>query len=292
MIQDIGEFRFHNEYHSADPEADSRVLCYRGREILAKKDQKTIAFLSYRQVTEQFPALRGRETYLFSVDETKYFLFREPDAGRLSEWAGEAFPEFAWYSIDQMRVAAPREEAFAGVTGLQLASWYGSRRFCPRCGQPLVHDERERMMRCPQCGQTEYPKISPAVIVGVTNKDRLLLTKYAGRSYAKYALIAGFAEIGETIEETVRREVMEEVGLRIKNIRYYKSQPWSFSDTLLMGFFAELDGSEEISLDEFELAEARWCERCDVPEDDGISLTREMMRVFRLGQDSEAANQK
>ena len=165
-----------------------------------------------------------------------------------------------------------------------MAGWYRARRFCPACGQPLVHDDRERMMRCNSCGQMEYPKICPAVIVGVTNGDRLLLTKYAGGNYRRYALIAGFAETGETIEETVEREVMEEVGLKVKNLRYYKSQPWSFSDTLLMGFFAEVDGDIEINLDETELSEGRWCTREEIPEDDGISLTREMMRVFKEGR--------
>ena len=101
----------------------------------------------------------------------------------------------------------------------------------------------------------------------------------------RYALIAGFAEIGETIEETVAREVMEEVGLKVKNIRYYKSQPWSFSDTLLMGFFAELDGDDRIRLDENELSVAKWCTREEVPADDGVSLTREMMRVFKEGRE-------
>lgn len=110
------------------------------------------------------------------------------------------------------------------------------------------------MMYCPECRITEYPKISPAVIVGVTHGNKLLMSKYANRDFNKYALIAGFTEIGETIEETVRREVMEEVGLKVKNIRYYKSQPWSFTDTLLFGFFAELDGDETITLDREELA--------------------------------------
>ena len=83
-----------------------------------------------------------------------------------------------------------------------------------------------------------------------------------------------------TIEETVAREVMEEVGLKVKNIRYYKSQPWSFSDTLLMGFFAELDGDDRIRLDENELSVAKWCTREEVPQMTEVSLTREMMRVF------------
>ena len=99
-----------------------------------------------------------------------------------------------------------------------------------------------------------------------------------------YALIAGFTEIGETLEETVQREVMEEVGLKVKNIRYYKSQPWSFSSTLLCGFFCEVDGDTDITLGTEELSVGEWFEREDIPlEDDGISLTREMIGVFKIG---------
>ena len=103
---------------------------------------------------------------------------------------------------------------------------------------------------------------------------------------AKIELVlrAGFTEIGETLEETVSREVMEEVGLKVKNITYYKNQPWAFSDTLLMGFFCELDGSNQVKLDENELALAEWFERNQIPvEPDDISLTNEMMMVFRDG---------
>lgn len=82
-------------------------------------------------------------------------------------------------------------------------------------------------MRCPSCGNTMFPKISPAIIVAVTDdKNRLLVTKYAGRTSDQYALVAGFVEIGETLEECVQRELMEEVGIRVKDIRYYASQPW------------------------------------------------------------------
>ena len=99
-----------------------------------------------------------------------------------------------------------------------------------------------------------------------------------------YALIAGFTEIGETLEETVQREVMEEVGLKVKNIRYYKSQPWSFSSTLLCGFFCEVGGDTEITLDTEELSVGEWFDRDNIPvEDDGVSLTREMIGVFKTG---------
>ena len=96
-----------------------------------------------------------------------------------------------------------------------------------------------------------FPKIAPAVIVGVTNGRKILMTKYANREYKRYALIAGFTEIGETAEETVAREVKEEVGLSVKNIRYYKSQPWGFDSNLLLGYFCELDDEGDvIRLDE------------------------------------------
>ena len=140
-------------------------------------------------------------------------------------------------------------------------------------------------MLCPSCGQMEYPKICPAVIVAVLDGERILLTKYAGRSYTRYALIAGFAEIGETIEQTVHREVMEEVGLRVKNLRFYKSQPWSFSDTLLMGFYCDLDGEDRITLDQDELAVAEWFNRGQIPAPElDISLTSEMMMRFQNGE--------
>lgn len=296
MIQDIGAGRYRNEYQPIPPCAESPVLFYRGRELFVENREEGIRFLTYQNVTERFPELAGKETYLFSIDGMGYYLFREDAyeeaalAIRLEEVLETYFPDFSWEKIELLRTAAPKEAAFAGVTGFQLAGWYAARRFCPRCGKRMVHDERERMMRCESCGQTEYPKLCPAVIVGVTDGERLLLTRYAGRTHTRYALIAGFAEIGESIEDTVRREVMEEVGLKVGKLHYYKSQPWSFSDTLLMGFFAELDGSEEIHLDENELSEGRWCTREEIPEDDGLSLTREMMQVFRNGAEKGEGN--
>ena len=111
------------------------------------------------------------------------------------------------------------------------------------------------------------------------------MSKYAGRAYKKYALLAGFTEIGETAEETVAREVMEEVGLKVKNIRYYKSQPWSFSDTLLLGFYCDLDGDGAVTLDRKELALAEWFEREDIPDTASTeSLTNEMIMRFKNGE--------
>ena len=122
------------------------------------------------------------------------------------------------------------------------------------------------------------------MIVAVTDGDRLLLTRYQGRSYVKYVLIAGYVEIGETLEDTVRREVFEETGLHVKNIRYYKSQPWGFTDTMLSGFYCTLDGSDRVTLQESELSEAVWMHREEIPpRENDVSLTSEMIEHFRLG---------
>ena len=108
------------------------------------------------------------------------------------------------------------------------------------------------LLKCPSCGHLIYPRIVPAVIVGVKNGDKILLTKYR-KGFTPFALIAGFTEIGETLEETVAREVMEEAGIRVKNIQYYKSQPWGVVDDLLAGFYCEVDGDTEIHMDASEL---------------------------------------
>ena len=121
------------------------------------------------------------------------------------------------------------------------------------------------------------------MIVGVVDGERLLLTRYR-TGYPHNALIAGFTEIGETVEQTVSREVMEEVGLRVKNIRYYKSQPWGIANDILMGYYCEVDGDPTIHMDEYELKYAEFVEREKIElQPDDFSLTNEMMWMFKKG---------
>lgn len=279
MIQDIGEHIYHNEYTPKPPKPESVLLCYEGREIFANVTEDKISYPTFKEAEScnDKKVLYEDYTYLFSIDDICYYLG--------SNLNYREIPGYQMEDTQVYRRVMPKYLAFAGVTGWQLHRWYSTRKYCGRCGKPMVHDEKERMMRCPECGLMEFPKICPAVIIGVTHGDKILMSKYAGREFKKYALIAGFAEIGETIEETVKREVMEEVGLKVKNITYYKSQPWSFTDTLLMGFFCELDGAEDITLDEDELAMAEWFTREEMPVKwEGVSLTNEMMMVFKEGK--------
>ena len=122
-----------------------------------------------------------------------------------------------------------------------------------------------------------------AVIIGIIKGDKILITKYR-TGYAHSALVAGFTEFGETLEQTVEREVMEEVGLKVKNIRYYKSQPWALAQDILAGFFCEADGDETIRMDEGELKYAEWVSREEVElQPNDYSLTNEMMKLFKSG---------
>ena len=247
MIQDISPKIYHNEYQDKQPSGGDTLLIYRDREVLVKREANgDVSFPTLEELGGRCRVI----SYLFSISGEAYFL------GRLS---GQAPEGYEFENVRIFRVARPKDRAFAGITGFQLSGWYGSHRYCGRCGGRMERDRRERMLYCPSCGTQVYPVISPAVIIAVVHKGKLLMSKYAGRDYKKFALIAGFNEIGETIEETVHREVMEEVGLKVKNLTYYKSQPWPFTGTVLMGFFCELDGDDEtITLEEDELSEAGW----------------------------------
>ncbi len=177
-----------------------------------------------------------------------------------------------------------QEMAFAAYTAKHLADWYRDNHFCGRCGGKMEHSKSERAMVCLRCGYTSYPRIMPAVIVGVIKGDELLITKYRV-GYRHNALIAGFTEIGETLEETVAREVMEETGIRVTNIRYYKSQPWGIANDILVGFFCEAEGDTNIHMDEKELKYAQWTRREDIVlQPDSYSLTNEMMKRFKDGE--------
>ena len=137
-------------------------------------------------------------------------------------------------------------------------------------------------MVCPICGNVIYPRMDPAIIVGIYEEDRILLTKRSPSS-GYFSLVSGYSEPGETLEETVRREVMEETGLSISHLVYYKSQPWAASQSVLAGFFARLDCDAHIHIDKSELSDARWVRREELEgcySTSGVSLTAEMIAYF------------
>lgn len=275
MIQDILPHVLDNRFtDNITPQDEDIVLHFEQNGVLSRDGL-------FPKVREFSSMNKEKLSYVFSIDEEHYFVLEE-DGDRSAD-----LPEGYGYADLRSLIREGLMEkyrAFAAFTGIQLFNWYRNNRFCGRCGKETFRDTTERAIRC-SCGNSIYPHIQPAVIVGVRNGEKLLVTKYRG-GFKFYALIAGFTEIGETLEDTVRREVMEEAGLRVKNIRYYKSQPWGMVDDLLAGFYCDVDGSDEITMDEKELKVAEWRSRGEIElQPDDISLTNEMMYMFREGKD-------
>lgn len=280
MIQDIAPHQYDVTYRRTQAKDSDIMLIYHKNSLLCRMEGDNITYPTVKEIAAVFPNIYEKAKFLFHIDAEDYFELRQPKL--------EAFDGWTYLPKEGLRNARPIWKAYAGITGFQIHKWYTEHQFCGRCGQRMEPQGTERAMQCPDCGKVTYPQICPSVIVGITCGDRILMTKYASShsSYRKYALVAGYAEIGESLEDTVRREVMEEVGLRVKNIRYYKSQPWSFSDALLVGFFCEVDGEVEITMDADELSAAEWFDRKNLPaerSEASISLTGEMIDAFRDG---------
>jgi NAD+ diphosphatase len=163
---------------------------------------------------------------------------------------------------------------------LHLLYWSGNHRFCGRCGGKTSDKSDERAKICPKCGFVTYPRISPAIIVAVTKGNQILLAHAKHFAEGMYSVIAGFVEPGETFEDCVKREVMEEVGIKVKNLEYFGSQPWPFPDSLMVGFTAEYE-SGEICVDGVEIGDAGWFRKDELPQiPSKMSIAGRMIRAF------------
>lgn len=162
----------------------------------------------------------------------------------------------------------------------QVLNWSDTHKYCGRCGNKTEPSLTERAMVCPKCGLISYPRISPAIIVGVTRGDEILLAHNKGFKDGLFSVIAGFVEPGELFEECVKREVYEEVGIRVKNIKYFGNQPWPFPNSLMIGFTAEYE-SGEVKVDGVEIGEAKWVKADSMPTiPTNISIARKIIDAF------------
>ena len=262
MIQDILPHEYSNAWRKIEPTPFDYVLGFK-EDIILLKDENTFY---------QFQDLDIKEyTYLFQIDDKSYFL------ANLDNYPSVEL------NVMSLRHSDNREFRFAAATAYHIYDWLRHNKFCGQCGEPMEFKGNERAMVCPNCGNVVYPRINPAIIVGIINdENKLLITKNTHRPNVKMALVAGYTEIGETIEETVIREIKEETGLKVKDIEYYASQPWPFSDSLLFGFWCHVDGDDTVSLDDHELSEAIWTSAEDIPyQENPVSLTMTMIQLFK-----------
>jgi len=163
---------------------------------------------------------------------------------------------------------------------VHLLDWSQKTRFCNQCGEEMKIQKGQRSKECPKCGHQSFPRLSPAVIVLVERGEQCLLARSPRFQNGFYSVLAGFAEPGETLEETVEREVWEETGIEVQDIRYFGSQPWPFPDSLMIGFTARYAGGE-ILVDGTEILEADWFTFDQLPKIPGrISIARSLIEWF------------
>jgi len=180
---------------------------------------------------------------------------------------------------DFFDLAAPADYALAS-RAFELLHWRRSHRFCGRCGQPLARHATERAMACAACRDLVYPRTNPVVITRVTRGREILLARRAHGANAFYSVIAGFVEAAETLEHAAVREIAEEVGIRVRNLRYFGSQPWPYPNNLMCAFTAEYD-SGEIQVDGKEIATAGWFTPANLPPiPSPISISRKLIDAW------------
>ncbi|PTN09074.1 NAD(+) diphosphatase [Mangrovibacterium marinum] len=275
MIQDIFPHQFKNEYKANQLVADTDWLFYfENNQLLLK----TVGEQFFIPRKKDFPALSCQTaTFLFTLNESSCFLISEKP---------EANPaEFDYKDLNFMRTIDQPEVAWTALAAFQLMNWYKQNKFCGKCGSPLQHKTDERALVCPSCKNMVFPKISPAVITAIICGDKILLARNASFTNNRFALIAGYVDVGETLEQAVRREIKEEVGLEITKLHYYKSQPWPLSGSLMVGFVAEADDQHPITIDNKEIVEAGWFARGHLPNvPNNTSIAGEMIEKFEKGE--------
>lgn len=179
--------------------------------------------------------------------------------------ADELPAAYQWLGLrSQLELLSPAAFQLAG-RALQIARWFYDHRFCGRCGQATTRDSLDFALVCRTCSLRFYPRISPCMIVLVTCGDELLLAHHHRASRVMYTTLAGFVEAGEGVEDCIRREVMEEVGVKVGRLEYFRSQPWPFPSQLMLGFFAEYE-SGDITPDPMEIIDAKWFRYDELPQ--------------------------
>ena len=228
------------------------------------------------------PCLQPGETLELSFVRQQFLGYMDGTPCFSAEVAGNTAAPTGMQFHGLRRLWEKLDEALFMVAGraVQIVTWDRTHQFCGRCGSPTVDKTNERAKLCPQCGLTNFPRLSPAIIVAITHGDKILLARNERFPGGFFSVIAGFVEPGEKLEECVRREVFEETGIHVDNIRYFGSQPWPFPHSLMIGFTATYAGGD-ILTDGTEIMEAHWFSAHELPQIPGkISISRQLIDWF------------
>lgn len=231
-------------------------------------DLKSLTLAPIRQ--QYLGLLNGRHCYSAELPKEK-----EPPEG------------WTFQGLRRLYTLLPEDLFWMAGRAIQIVAWDRDYQYCGRCATPTESISTERAKSCPNCGLSSYPRLSPAIIVLVERGDQLLLARSHRHPPDRFSVLAGFVEPGETLEEATAREIYEEVGIRVKNIRYFGSQPWPFPNSLMIAFTCEYAGGE-IVLEEAEMAEAGWFTVDNLPRiPQKISISRQLIDWFIEKQGKE-----
>lgn len=302
MIHEIYPKKFNPLYINREIRENDYLLTYKEDGILVKRRDGKISlpiWADYQEICGiETNKIRNSAYYLFEISGDFFYestnipkkikddltFYRKLE--ELPEKTETEGNEYFYLRIHRFRELDPVYMVFAGATGYHMHNWRIASKYCGCCGSPTEPSKIERAFVCTKCGYSIYPQISPAVIVAITNGDKILLVKNLRRpKNIRLELVSGYVEIGESFEHAVHREVLEEVGLKVKNVRIYKDQPWGISGAHMIGYVAEVDGDDTVVKQEDEISEAKWYTREEVPEyRNRLSVGSEMILRFKEGK--------
>jgi NAD+ diphosphatase len=230
-----------------------KYFIFRQGRILTRKGATEI-----RPFSEEWPSLEPMAEIVLPVNHAT------ENADFAVELSTDVGIDFEWVSLRSLVGRIDDDSFNLWGKASQILHWQRTHQYCGSCGRATVDHEFEQAKVCPACLLSWYPKISPCVIVLITRGEEMLLARSPRFTEGLYSTLAGFVEPGESVESTLQREIMEEVAIRIKNIRYFGSQPWPFPGQLMLGFFVDYD-SGEIHIDGTEISDAGWYHSQNLP---------------------------
>lgn len=261
MKQLEGYMNFWSEYEPNHKiQASDYCLVYSNKRLIGKVHKGKMMMPSYGEVNKWIDE-PSKLWYLGKWEGTSCFTYGLEEKNIDKELQEH---NLEWIDYGDTRWNEELEVYFVAVKAQHLLNWDKSTQFCGYCGKTYSRKEDERAKLCISCGSIQYPRISPAIIVGIKKDKQILLAHNSGFREGLYSIIAGFVEQGESLEYAVKREIYEEVGLKVKNIRYVQSRPWPSLDSLMIGFIAEYE-SGEIKVDGKEIVDAGWYDKEHLP---------------------------
>ena len=254
-------------------EKDSLVLLINNHKLLMKKEKDTYQVPKVSEM-EHISFDKKNLDYMGTYDGADCYCLQGVEPVVQKNFAMVNLYEVSKYSDD------PGVFMLAG-TANHILHWKQMNQYCGRCGHKTIDSKEERAKVCPECGNLIFPRISPATITAIFRDDQILLARNGNFRGNMYSLIAGFVEPGENLEQCVEREIFEEVGIKVKNVRYFGSQTWPFPDSIMLAFIADYE-SGEIEIDQKEIVDANWYSGDNLPEIPSTdSIAGKMIRWYR-----------